>query len=158
MKYAKRNALLHEQRVLEMQQRKLEEYIQSIRDEQPLMNGVGEAEVVVTALISAVLLDWRRKWDAEYDNNSVTSTSYNQFIGPMTYLVEQTGLPQRAIYRAMHGETKHVSFTHAEKILMAIDREYMLSNGEIPVIPNPRWSMQRWTKYMASRGCTTDDV
>ena len=151
MQYAKNNALLHQMRMQEMEQRKLEEHIQEIRDAEPMMNGTGEAEVVKTALLATVLNRWRKRFEVE-----VGDFESGDFVGPIGYLMEQSGIERRAIYRIMHMESKYTSLTHAERMLMAIDREYMMYNGEIPVIPNPQWSYARWVNYMDSRGCTTD--
>jgi hypothetical protein len=156
MRYAQQNALLHNQRMLEMQRRELEEQIQQIREDQPKkLNGQGEAEVVATASLAPVLKHWREIWEREYGPENLHLTD-NLFIGPIGYLAEQSGVNRRQINAIMRQEWKYCSVTKAEKLLMAIDREYMLATGEVPIIPSPYWSMEKWTKYMDSRGCTTD--
>jgi hypothetical protein len=50
-------------------------------------------------------------------------------------------------------QSTHVTLSVAEALLMAIGKHYLLANGAIPVIPNPRWSQERWIEYMDERGC-----
>src|SRR5215831_397077 len=109
MKFAKRNALLHEMRMQEMEQRRLEEQIQLIRDEQPKkMNGQGEAEVVATASLAPILIHWRELWEKDYGPESLHLTD-NMFVGPIGYLAEQSGMNRRQINAIMRQEWKYCS-------------------------------------------------
>lgn len=73
--------------------------------------------------------------------------------GPIQYLSEQSGINPRQIQRIIREEQRHCSLDKAERLLMAIDREYMLKTGEIPTVPNPHWTFERWTEYMQRAGC-----
>ncbi len=72
--------------------------------------------------------------------------------GAFNWLEEESGINSRSIYRVLYRNT-HVSLRIADALLTAIGRPYLLSNGEIPIIPNPRWSQERWMQYMDERGC-----
>ncbi len=65
------------------------------------------------------------------------------------YLEQETGIPKRRIYGIMHLETKTTTWSIADKIIAAIERPDLTPE----TIPNPRWSQERWHKYMAERGC-----
>lgn len=75
-----------------------------------------------------------------------------QFTTWGEYIEQEADVDQRTMYRLMH-QQEYCTLKVAERLLMAIDREYLLSNGTVPVIPNPRWSQERWHKYMEERGC-----
>jgi hypothetical protein len=155
MQYAKHNALLHQLRMQELERRKVEE----LRDSQPYMNGAGEAEVVHSADLAPLLIAWRKWHDKEYNRDDQSSqvqhATDDPVIGSIQYLSEQTGLNPRRVYEVMHQEQKYVSLTIAEKLLMAIDKEYIIDNGELLIIPNPHWSLKKWTNYM-NNSCYQD--
>jgi hypothetical protein len=75
------------------------------------------------------------------------------FIGALTYIEQESGLPIRTLNRIIRQEYKTVSLRIADQVLGAIDREYLLVDGLIPVIPNPQWSYERYVRYMQERGC-----
>jgi hypothetical protein len=118
-------------------------------------SGMSEAEVVSAELLGKVLLEWEERWYRERDHRESTKP-YDERLpitGPRKYLENEAGVNGRAIYEIVRGRRKYVTLTVAEKLLMAIDREYMLVNGDIPVVPNPQWSAERYNTYMRERGC-----
>jgi hypothetical protein len=129
-------------------------------------SGLSEAEVVPADKLGQVLKLWINRWLAERDPDRERSTDryYTgngqgfagktpDVMGATQYLSLWTGIDQRQISAITNGERKFVTLKNAEKLLMAIDREYMLSNGEIPVVPNPCWSAETYMAYRRERGC-----
>jgi hypothetical protein len=162
MKYAQMNVLLHQQRVDAQERRQLEEHINRIKQEQPkIYNSAGEPLVVPSSALAPVLNRWKDIYELEHDFEYLQAENINKedkpdVFGPMQYLHFHSGVPIRRIFGIMRLETKHTSLGIAEKLLSAIDREYMLKNGEIPVVPNPHWRMETWVAYMNKRGCSSD--
>jgi hypothetical protein len=126
-------------------------------------NGRGEAEVVPTEEIGALIRNFSKRWVAERPTSfremeidvpeSSIRPNKTVFMGPIDYLSTHTGIQPRQIARITSGELKMLSFSQAEKLLMAMDKEYLLSTGEISVVRNPNWSPEKWMEYMESRGC-----
>lgn len=118
------------------------------------INNTGEAEVVFGEQLSVVLKEWQKNWLQErnphIERNFADDRS--KVIGPVGYLQQWTGIDERRLYGLIRGEYKFVPSTQAELILMVIDKEYMFGTL-IHVIPNPRWSPERWAEYMKERGC-----
>jgi hypothetical protein len=111
--------------------------------------GAGEAEVVPTGQLAAVLREWSRRWLASYPKG------YGDYMGPLDWLQEQTGIPQRTLARITREETTVTRYSLAEKLLIAMDREHMLRDGSILVGPNPYWSLEKYLRYMG--GCYADE-
>lgn len=129
-----------------------------------------EPLVVKTHDLAKVLYPWMRTHEAEHNAlfQGYGESEYEMFgfgshvreahdamkeTGSVRYLCEHTGLKPRALWRIMHGETQCTALSIADALLNAIGREYMLSNGEITVIPNPRFSLEHWVEIMQERGC-----
>jgi hypothetical protein len=115
------------------------------------------AEVVMAAqvapLIEEFMEEWKkeRPWGGKGDYGRHEETVY--FYGPMEYIADQTGLSSRRISEYKSGRINAMPLEIAEAILMAIDKEYLLSRGDIQVVPNPNWSQERYIEYMRERGC-----
>ena len=118
-----------------------------------IYNGSGEAEVVLGEQLSSVLNEFREQWYKERPRDTFRPDKSSIFMGPVDFLVHHSGCSYRKIHGIMKGEYRTVSFSTAEKLLQAIDREYMLSNGTIRILPNPNWSLEKWVNYMKERGC-----
>jgi hypothetical protein len=99
------------------------------------------------------------KWLATYPNGQTSGqfSGGQDFMGPLEWLRQESGVRVRQISRIKNEEIKHASYSHAEALLMAIDREYMLHTGEIRVVPNPHWSQEQFVEYMQQRGCYADE-
>lgn len=128
---------------------------------QNTQNGVGEANVVLTAQLGPLLREWKQKWEKENELAvGGQSFDYTEIMGPMEWLRAETkktdpmgeGLNVRRISAVMREEYRTIGLKQAEWLLMAIDREYILSSGELLVIPNPAWSFQKWFDYMKRQG------
>ena len=119
----------------------------------------GEPEVVPTYQLAVVIREWSLRFLADRPRDqwqtgkTFVDSGMPEFMGPVDWLTKETGIDQRQISRITTEETVTTSLTVAEKLLMAIDREYMLANGEIQVVPNPSWSLDQWMSYMRERGC-----
>ena len=128
-----------------------ERRLAALREEQEAeerrYNGKGEAQVVLGVQLSKVLKEWHDGFKLHWDEDR------GRMHGPMDWLKEMTGLNVRRCHGLVNGEFPTVSLTQAELVLMAIGREYLLANGELHVIPNPNWSLEKWTTYMEERGC-----
>lgn len=114
-----------------------------------------DAQVVPGFQLAAILRDWSKKWLADRPLNTKTGNRDETFIGPLDFLAHETEMSTRQISRIINEELEVVNFTTAEKLLMAIDREYLLAHEDvIQVVPNPHWSPEDWVAWMEKqRGC-----
>jgi len=117
---------------------------------------LGEAEVVLTKELAPVLRAWVVRWMASYprgQNIGHNGGGGHEFLGPLEWLHQESGVRPRQISRIKNEEQRFTSLTQAEALLMAISREHMLHTGEIHIIPNPNWSQEQYLEYMQERGC-----
>jgi hypothetical protein len=121
--------------------------------EEDRKNGAGEPQVVLCEQLAIEVRDWSKKWLVERDSSLFSNDPAVKVMGPIDWLSEKTGIHVRRLGGISNNEFDTVSLSQAEKILIAIDRDYMLSNGEIHVIPNPNWSLEKWTDHMRQAGC-----
>jgi hypothetical protein len=116
-----------------------------------------QAEVVPIGQIAAEIRAWVVEHLAEMGiDEKSNGKNPNGLIGPYQRLSELTSISGRelsAIANEEKSRGKFVGFELAEIILSALDVEYKLANGEIEVVPNPRWSVLKWVNYMSERGC-----
>lgn len=116
---------------------------------------VGEAEVVRAEPLGEVLRGWVREWLADRPlNTGMGATVEATFMGPISYLAEKTEINERRVSGIINGEYAHVGLSQADALLTAAGLWDLLTIGEIPIIPNPNWSMEQWQRYMDDRGCT----
>jgi hypothetical protein len=94
-----------------------------------------------------------RAWTVRYLDGRDPRSTEGDVMGPVQYLRLHSGWDERQIARLTADELRTVNLSAAESMLSAIDREYMLSNGEIHVIPNPNWSFEKWVDHMKGAGC-----
>lgn len=126
----------------------------------------GEALVVLSDSAEAlreVLRQWSKRWllarevsrdkFSSADRVEEESSGFVRLIGPMEYLEQETEINRRTIRMVVSGDLDPVPFSKVEKLLIAIDRHYMLSNGEIHVVPNPRWTQERFQEWWKGRSC-----
>lgn len=114
----------------------------------PTYRRSGEADVVPTYQLAAVIREFSRRWLLERPN-----CDDDFFMGPVDYLSYHTDVPHRMISRITAEEFVTTPLSRAELLLMAMDHEYMLATGEIQVVPNPNWSLESWLAYQEERGC-----
>lgn len=138
---------LHRQRT---EERKLARLREEVEAAEQSYNGRGEAQVVIGYQLAKVLQEWRDMFDKR---NEGFDPGRDKIMGPIDWLKEMTGLHVRRIHGLVKGEFPIVGLSQAELVLMAIDKEQLLDNGTIHVIPNPNWSLEKWTTYMEERGC-----
>jgi hypothetical protein len=121
----------------------------------------GEAEVVIGWQLANVLRAWLDQWRRERPPDQTTGNAkYKQeggnetvyFMGAMNYLSDKSGLSVRYLSRLVACEMEHVNLSKADAVLQAMERADYLGN-EIEVVPNPRWSREKWQRYMHERGC-----
>lgn len=110
----------------------------------------GEAEVVRAEPLGTILREWVIEWLAERPLETYGGES---MMGPMQWLAEKTEIHIRRVSGIVNGEFPHVGLSQADALLTAIGQSYLLTIGEIPVIPNPNWSIEQWKAYMETRGC-----
>lgn len=130
------------------------EHVEMREAEKRKYNGAGEAEVVLSAQLAPILTEHRRRWNLE--RNAKTESELHQgsmVMGFLDWLSFETEIGVRRLWGIMRKEYKTVPFSQAEKILMALQEENLLTNGDVRVIPNPNWSLEKWMNYMEERGC-----
>jgi hypothetical protein len=125
------------------------------RQVQTKFRNLGEPEIVLVSELAPVVNAWINRWTKDRPmmmslGNAATESA--TFYGPMKYISENSGVNPRRIYMVCKMEMDRIGLSQAEKILQAIDREYMLATGEIQVLPNPNWKMAKWVEYMRERG------
>lgn len=95
-------------------------------------------EKVPVEELAPVLRHWRERYDAESGTDEkdmgARFTEEVTVMGSIDYLAWQSGIDQRKVRAVMQEEIKNVTYRTAELLLMAIDRYYMLDNGELTVI------------------------
>lgn len=119
----------------------------------------------MTSDLAPVLQDWIDKWRADRPPlNIETGHAWGNghegvpraeycFVSATQWLEQESGVSARKIRAITSMQYKTTSFRTAEALLMAIDREYMLANGQISVVANSQMSLETWMEEMAKRGC-----
>lgn len=122
-------------------------------------HGQGQAEVVRAEPLGTVLRGWVQDWLAERPLNQ-QPTGQNpfddkqyDFMGPIQLLHEKTEINPRRITGIINGEFEFIGVSQADALLTAAGMWDLITLGEIEVIPNPNWSMEKWQSYMSERGC-----
>ena len=103
-----------------------------------LTSGMSEAEVVMTKQLAAII----RRW-----------VSHSADANALTNLGENIGMDEAFIRRIVGEKSKYTALRNADRLLTGMGLGYLLQNGEVTVIPNPMWSMEKYITYMENRGC-----
>jgi hypothetical protein len=139
---SQRAAKLHEERMKRKPKEKQKGYHQQ-----------GEPEVVAAEPLGSILRAWVVEWLKDRPRNTRGfGRGEQEFVGPINYLSEQTGINVRQVQTIVNGEMLNVPLTKADKLLIAIDHTLGM-HPEILVYANPNWSPEKWLEYMAERGC-----
>jgi len=71
-------------------------------------------------------------------------------FGGYSYISNEVGhsFNWSAIRRA-----RHMGFSKADEILVAIGEELAFHDGRVRVIPNPVWSQEHWLAWKENQGC-----
>jgi hypothetical protein len=114
--------------------------------------------VIPTAPLAKILRQTYAKFDKEWRGTITTNTVPDEgVLSPFQRLMARTGVTSvRTFSRIMKEETTFTTLSLADQILTGLDQNFKLSNGDIPVIPNPHWGSERWQNFMASRGCESE--
>jgi hypothetical protein len=118
----------------------------------PKGSGMAEAEVVPAVQLKSVIEAWIDRYESERTPNYHWNPLDNYFTA-LNWLCSETGMGHRTIQRILKLETKYVALRNADLLLTAIGESYLLSTGEISVVPNPKWTQEHFVAYMESRGC-----
>ncbi len=119
----------------------------------------GIAEYVDGKLLSRILQQWIEEYHKERPVINVRVDQkgfFSPYVGPINYINQETGIHIRIIRKLIVVESELVTLSLADRILTPLGLAYKLSNGELPVIKNPKWSTEKWFEYMKERGCTYD--
>jgi len=76
-----------------------------------------------------------------------------QRMGVTDYLSTWSGIPDRRVRSILRRESKFTSLRVADALLTAAKIPGALTDGRVHVVPNPTWDPERWSEWMASRGC-----
>lgn len=134
----------------ERAERRVADLRDEAEEEMRQYNGMGQPRVVLGVQLGKVMREWREEWDRKRDPYEQET---GRVMGPIDWLKEMTGIHSRRLYGLMNDEFVTVGETQAELILLVMERQHLLSNGTIHVIPNPNWSLEKWTAYMEDQGC-----
>lgn len=118
-----------------------------IKTPKPRYWNVGEPTVVAGWQLANVLRAWIDQWRIERPVNDP------HFMGAVEYLAFHTGLNHRRINGLVKSEFPTVGETQVDKILRAIDKEFLL-HTELKVMPNPGWDLEKWLEWRSEQGCT----
>lgn len=80
-------------------------------------------------------------------------------MGAVACLEYHSGVPARRIWSIRSGESKHVTLTVADRLLTFMDdAPNCYRDGRVTIIPNPRWSNEKYQAYLAETGrqCATE--
>jgi hypothetical protein len=130
--------------------------------------------VVRTAELAAVLQRWVDEWRIEHPAEPMRSASGSNFegelntwfgaylsdhksesmpnSGALSKLSQGLSLDQRVFTRILRCESATTNYELADEILQFIERPDAIHTGEIRVIPNPRWSNERWQAWSRENG------
>lgn len=121
--------------------------------------GTAEPHVVDREAFAAVLLKFKDQWYADhpetakgaFGNTTNLGAAYGHWLGPWAWLEFETEIDATSIGKFSRLQLPLVPYSKAEKILIALGLEYMLSNGEIPVLKHPRWSWRQYRLWKAEQ-------
>jgi hypothetical protein len=128
---------------------------QELRNKIPgYQSSPGEAEVVDSEPLGAVLREWCSEWLMEHPlpRQDPQARHKGAHMGPLQKLSFDTGINIRQVSGICNAEYPTVSLSKADALLTAIG-QWDLLGDEIKVYPNPNWSMDRWLSYMEEMGC-----
>ncbi len=77
--------------------------------------------------------------------------------GEAKSVYRRAGIEQRQFLRVKNRQTKYTSLHVADAILSALERPELLHNGTVRVIPNPRWTKEKWEFYL-NYHCPEDNL
>ena len=107
-------------------------------------------EVVRTRDLSRVMGTWINTYE-ERPGASKYRTMSGQGI-----IVMRSGVNPRQIRSIMNIKYRFTALATADKILVAIGKSDLLTNGQLQVVPNPRFDMETWIRLMKEKGCEFD--
>jgi hypothetical protein len=113
------------------------------------------AEVVPTWQVSNILRAWLNEWRLErptFHHNVYGGAKGEYYYSPLQWLSEKTGINIRVLSGYVANYSQHVSLEKVDAILQALEKTDLMQT-EITVIPNPRWTVEKYRQYMAERGC-----
>lgn len=119
-------------------------------------NGLGDLEVVMNAELGPLIAAWREKWDAErpYTPAKVFYHAKREnFLTALEYLASGSGVSRRKINAIQAQESRYTGLSIADRLLVAMNREHLLDDGTLHVVPNPGMGLEHWLKLMSERGC-----
>lgn len=111
--------------------------------------------VVPSQHIADILEERQRIWERERPNprRNHPDLPHDPVVGFINWLSFESGVSERVLRTIRRAEYLHLEFKVAEKILLALDLQHLLSNGDIPVVPNPKWSQETWLDWKEKQGC-----
>lgn len=102
---------------------------------------LGDPQVVESALVLPLVRDFIEHIDAE---RSKKVGHRSDVVTGLRQLQQNSGVNERTIRGYLKDEREFMSFSHADKLLVALGKQDLLSSGEIPVKKNPAWT---WAEY-----------
>lgn len=107
--------------------------------------------VVLTRQLAEVIQRWR---SGNEDLRQLDRYHYQAHfpVGPIDWLSKESGVSVRTLHRIVTVEYVTTNLSIADAILVALGQQHLL-NTTMHVIPNPKWSLERWIAYMDQRGC-----
>jgi len=110
----------------------------------------GDPLVVVAADLKVILDDYFREEDKKRPKGQTDGfkNRNTSFYGVKQYLADQSGISVSKMYQITEGKIEHTSLKVADALLSGMERPDLMRH--IRVVPNPRWSQEKWLAWKQS--------
>lgn len=121
----------------------------------PQAYGPKDGMVCLADEVAAVINEWKARHDKEHpaEIDVVGGAFSTSQYSAHTYIAERLGHNPKNYNRLVHKGQVYMSFTKAEKLLLAIEEQTAFYDGRVKVIPNPYWPLERWLRWKEEQGC-----
>lgn len=120
--------------------------------------GMGDPLVVDARILAEVLK--RVVQQHEFENRPEEAdkmTSRVRLFSGQQFLQQETGLSEKRVRLLLTGQG-WVTLGTADRVLTALGMTYLLTDGTLPALPNPRWSQERWVAWKNMAGGCEPEV
>ena len=111
-----------------------------------------DLEVVPTSILGPIIEKFIKVWREERPLEDHSGNRERDFYSAYQWLEYEANVNPRRVNSVINQENRFVTLVIADKLLTAMGMQHKLGN-EIPVVPNPRMTPERWAERMQERGC-----